>query len=82
MNEKGEIVSRTQQFQAEVLRGGIQVFSGRTPFSVWGSWPVLLVCIGILLLVRLCPNVLLESFNRLRNRQTAAVKRPAERHRS
>jgi apolipoprotein N-acyltransferase len=50
IDEKGNILSRTEQFRAEVLRGEVQVFSGRTPFSLWGSWPVLLLCLGLLLL--------------------------------
>ena len=52
INEKGEIVARTEQFRAEVLRGEVQVLTGRTPFSRWGSWPVLILCAGLLALAR------------------------------
>jgi apolipoprotein N-acyltransferase len=50
IDEKGNILSRSEQFQVEVLRGDVQVFTGRTPFSWWGSWPVLLLCLGLLTL--------------------------------
>lgn len=68
IDEKGQIIARTEQFQAQVLRGEVQVFSGRTPFSYWGSWPVLLLCIGILVLVTRKPEPLLQLLERLRNR--------------
>ena len=68
INEKGEIVARTEQFQAEVLRGEVQVYSGRTPFSWWGSWPILIICSGILIFVRRYSYLLLEKLNRIRNR--------------
>lgn len=50
INEKGEVISRTAQFQAEVLSGTVQIFDGRTPFSYWGSWPVLLICLFLILI--------------------------------
>ena len=68
IDERGNILSRSQQFQAQVLRGEIQVFSGRTPFSRWGSWPVLLDCILMLLLVRFYAGIMLFHLNRLRHR--------------
>ena len=68
ISEKGEIIARTEQFQAEVLRGEVQVYSGRTPFSWWGSWPILIICSGILIFVRRYSGLVLEKLNRVRNR--------------
>jgi len=68
IDEKGQIIARTQQFQADVLRGEVQMFSGRTPFSYWGSWPVLFLCIAILVFVTSKPEPLLQLLERLRNR--------------
>ena len=68
INEKGVILSRTEQFRAEVLLGEVQVFSGRTPFSYWGSWPILLICISILYLVRKFSDPALKVLERIRNR--------------
>lgn len=68
IDEKGNIVARTEQFRAEVLRGEIQVFAGRTPFSIWGSWPVLLFCAALLLSIQRFRPVMLQLLNRLPNR--------------
>lgn len=68
ISEKGEIIARTEQFQAEVLRGEVRMFTGRTPFSFWGSWPILLLCAAILSFVRLCPGPVLTLLEKLRNR--------------
>ncbi|MDA9908935.1 apolipoprotein N-acyltransferase [Gammaproteobacteria bacterium] len=68
INEKGEILARTEQFQAEVLLGEVQVFSGRTPFSYWGSWPILLLCAALLCFVHLSPEPALKLLERIRNR--------------
>jgi apolipoprotein N-acyltransferase len=42
IDEKGHIIARTPQFEAATLTGSVQMFSGRTPYSYWGNWPVLL----------------------------------------
>jgi apolipoprotein N-acyltransferase len=68
INEQGEIIARTEQFQAEVLRGEVQVFTGRTPFSYWGSWPVLLACLSLLFFTRYYSANVLKKLNRLRNK--------------
>lgn len=49
INEKGQILSRTPQFKPAVLKGEVKVFSGRTPFSWWGSYPLLAFCVLFLL---------------------------------
>jgi len=68
INEKGEILSRTEQFQAQVLEGEIFVMSGRTPFSYWGSWPVLILCICLLVIARRFSAPILKQLDRLPNR--------------
>jgi apolipoprotein N-acyltransferase len=49
INEQGEIVARMPQFEAATLRGTVQLFTGRTPWSYWGNWPVLVLCWLLLL---------------------------------
>jgi len=50
INEKGSIVARTKQFRAETLSGNVSFFTGRTPYSYWGSWPVLGLCFCIFII--------------------------------
>jgi apolipoprotein N-acyltransferase len=49
INEQGEIVAQAPQFTATTLSGSVELFTGRTPWSRWGNWP-LLVLSGLLLL--------------------------------
>lgn len=51
IDEKGQIISRTRQFTTEVLSGQVKIFTGRTPFSFWGSYPLLFFCIVSLFLI-------------------------------
>lgn len=44
IDEKGNVLSRSPQFEIAVLEGEIRLFEGSTPFSRWGSWPVVLLC--------------------------------------
>jgi apolipoprotein N-acyltransferase len=46
INSRGEIIARTEQFRAETLEGEVAIFEGRTPYSRWGSWPVLGLVLG------------------------------------
>ena len=52
INARGEITARTGQFKAQVLEGEIELMLGRTPFSFWGSWPVLVACLLLLIVSR------------------------------
>ena len=45
IDEKGNIVSRTEQFTEATLEGEVQKFDGVTPFSHWGSYPLLVLCV-------------------------------------
>ncbi|MDK1023160.1 MAG: apolipoprotein N-acyltransferase [Gammaproteobacteria bacterium] len=50
VDEQGHILRSLPQFTRGILRGEVKVMSGTTPFSRWGSLPVLLVCgLGLLL---------------------------------
>ena len=57
----GRIIARSQQFQSEVLSGEFQPMQGATPFIRFGSWPVLmlsliLVVLGVLRARKISPN--------------------------
>ena len=45
INEKGQIIDRSEQFVRTVLESEIRIFSGQTPFSKIGSWPLFLLCL-------------------------------------
>lgn len=42
IDHHGEIKARLNQFEAGVLRGNIEILSGRTPYSRVGDWPLLI----------------------------------------
>lgn len=49
VDHRGNILGSLPQFTRGVLRGEIRIMSGSTPFSRWGSLPVLLFCgLGLL----------------------------------
>lgn len=48
INEKGQIVEQADQFEIATLQNTVPVFRGRTPFSHWGSWPIVLFSFLIL----------------------------------
>jgi apolipoprotein N-acyltransferase len=50
INDQGEIVKRTAQFKAEVLRGNLPAMVGETPYMRWGDLPILLLS-GLLILM-------------------------------
>lgn len=50
IDEKGRILSRTAQFEAATLTGSVQIFTGNTPWSIWGNWPLLLLSFAVLML--------------------------------
>ena len=59
IDPKGRIVARSQQFVAQVLRGEVVPYTGRTPYSYVRNWPVLGVCLALLVAVRpwrRCPS--------------------------
>ncbi|HTQ98579.1 MAG TPA: nitrilase-related carbon-nitrogen hydrolase, partial [Candidatus Acidoferrum sp.] len=50
IDNKGNVVMRTEQFKEATLQGEVPVLVGRTPFSYWGSWPVWLLCMAEVML--------------------------------
>ena len=52
INQRGKILARGDQFTREVISGEALVFGGATPFAITGSWPVLILCMAIIVLAR------------------------------
>jgi apolipoprotein N-acyltransferase len=50
---RGEIVAQAPEYQPATLRATVQPRSGDTPYLVVGNWPVVLLCLGVLLAFRL-----------------------------
>lgn len=50
IDAKGRILARTPQFETATLTGIVQIFTGHTPWSTWGNWPLLALSIVVLLL--------------------------------
>lgn len=48
INEKGEIIKQAEQFVQTTLSGEVIAMQGITPFSRWGSKPVILACFALL----------------------------------
>ncbi len=51
IDEKGHIIAQAPQFEIATLHESVPVFRGRTPFSRWGSWPIILMSAAVLLLI-------------------------------
>lgn len=49
INQKGKIISQIPQFERTVLRGQVQSMSGVTPFVRFGSYPILILSVLIIL---------------------------------
>lgn len=45
VNHKGEIVSRSRQFDSQVVTGNVQPRAGATPYVRWGNYPVIVILI-------------------------------------
>ena len=56
INEQGQVMDAIPRFEQGVLKGSAIIMTGNTPFMVTGSWPILLVCLILLALMRLCDN--------------------------
>ncbi len=50
INEKGQVVSSLPQFERAVLRGDVPSMTGKTPFMIFGHYPVLIISILLILL--------------------------------
>ena len=42
INNKGKTISRSPQFEKNVLNSDVELFSGETPFSKYGNIPLLI----------------------------------------
>lgn len=51
INEKGQIIEQAAQFEIATLESTVPVLRGRTPFSYWGSWPIVLFSFLMLILI-------------------------------
>lgn len=49
IDERGKIISRSPQFEPDVLVGTVRMFSGTTPYSLFGNWLVIIMSILTLL---------------------------------
>jgi apolipoprotein N-acyltransferase len=49
INERGELTAVAPQFEATVLEGRVRLFAGTTPFARWGSVPVLVLSLLLML---------------------------------
>ncbi|GAA6134183.1 apolipoprotein N-acyltransferase [Oceaniserpentilla sp. 4NH20-0058] len=53
VDHKGQVVNQLPQFEYGVLEAKAQIMEGNTPFNIWGSWPMLVLSVLSLLLIRL-----------------------------
>jgi apolipoprotein N-acyltransferase len=51
INEQGQVLAKAPQFEVATLSSRVPAISGRTPFSYWGSWPVVLLSMLVLVLM-------------------------------
>jgi apolipoprotein N-acyltransferase len=51
INEQGEVLARSDQFQRQTLTGEVEVMLGSTPFTGIGSTPIIVICFLALLLL-------------------------------
>jgi apolipoprotein N-acyltransferase len=51
IDHKGQIISRSPQFERFILQGVVQGYRGHTPYQQLGNGPILLICAGLLLVV-------------------------------
>ena len=48
IDKKGNILSRSPQFEPATLTGVVNLYSGHTPYSKYGNYPVILFCLLVL----------------------------------
>lgn len=52
IDHRGHILKRIPQFERSVLTGSIQPTTGQTLFAVWGSWPLIALCLTLVAHIR------------------------------
>ena len=50
VNAQGEIVKRLPQYETGVLRAKVEGTTGKTPYVIWGTWPLYIYSFLVLLL--------------------------------
>lgn len=50
INDKGQVISSLPQFERGILRGDVPSMTGKTPFMIFGHYPVLVISIFLILL--------------------------------
>ncbi|HEY9036226.1 MAG TPA: nitrilase-related carbon-nitrogen hydrolase, partial [Pseudomonadales bacterium] len=48
IDHHGTITAQLPSFQSGVLTGTVRPTTGQTLFDVWGSWPVVILCVLLL----------------------------------
>lgn len=61
INHYGQVEAQAKPFVQQNLSGSVRVTSGHTPYSRWGSWPILLGCVVLVIFVWGLKNRLTES---------------------
>ncbi|MDP0561624.1 MAG: apolipoprotein N-acyltransferase [Candidatus Endonucleobacter sp. (ex Gigantidas childressi)] len=54
IDNHGQVVESIPRFEQGVLRGTAKVMIGNTPFMTSGSWPVVIFCMILLVIIRTC----------------------------
>lgn len=52
INHKGQVIERLAQFEVGAITGNVMRMEGHTPFSDWGLWPVVLLCLILVLSIQ------------------------------
>jgi apolipoprotein N-acyltransferase len=52
IDNRGNVVEKLPQMEFGVLSAQAEVRTGNTPFNIWGSWPILILCFTTLLILR------------------------------
>jgi len=51
INQKGKVISQSNQFEATTLSSEIATYEGSTPYSMWGNYPVIISAFLIVFLI-------------------------------
>lgn len=61
IDERGNTLVQGGRFTQETITGEIRIATGNTPFLLWGSWPVILSCIGLMVLAAVLSSARLKT---------------------
>ena len=57
IDPQGQITRQVPQFQRAVLQGEVSAMQGLTPYLRYGSWPLISLCVALLLWARLASRL-------------------------